>query len=136
MPASNPVSPSAQKLFRCLAIRPVCHPLSPMKKLISLVVISAALYVPAFAAAEAEQTITGKAMCAKCELKQAEKCTNAIQVAGKDGKSTTYLMADNKVAKDFHGKVCKGTLEGVTVTGTVKKDGDKHIITASKIAAK
>ncbi|MBM3843298.1 MAG: hypothetical protein FJ397_08580, partial [Verrucomicrobia bacterium] len=60
-----------------------------MKKLISLVVISAALYVPAFAAAEAEQTITGKAMCAKCELKQAEKCTNAIQVAGKDGKSTT-----------------------------------------------
>jgi len=81
-------------------------------------------------------TITGKAMCAKCELKQAEKCTNAIQVAGKDGKSTTYLMADNKVAKDFHGKVCKGSLDGVIVTGTVKKDGDKHVITASKIATK
>jgi hypothetical protein len=107
-----------------------------MKKLISLVVISAALSVPAFSAAEAEQTLTGKAMCAKCELKQAEKCTNALQVTGKDGKITTYVMAENKVAKDFHGKVCKGTLDGVTVTGTVKKDGDKHVITASKIAAK
>lgn len=107
-----------------------------MKKLISLVILSVAFSGAALYAAEKEQTITGKAMCAKCELKQAEKCTNAIQVAGKDGKSTTYLMADNKVAKDFHGKVCKGTLEGVTVTGTVKKDGDKHVITASKIAVK
>ena len=107
-----------------------------MKKFISLVVISAALSVSVFAAAEAEQTLTGKGMCAKCELKQAEKCTNAIQVTGKDGKITTYVMADNKVAKDFHGKVCKGTLDGVTVTGTVQKDGDKHVITASKITAK
>ena len=107
-----------------------------MKKFISLVVFSAALSVPVFAATEAEQTLTGKGMCAKCELKQAEKCTNALQVTSKDGKITTYVMADNKVAKDFHGKICKGTLDAVTVTGTVKKDGDKHVITAAKITAK
>lgn len=87
-------------------------------------------------AATAEQTLTGKAMCAKCELKQAEKCTNALQVAGKDGKTITYVLADNQVSKDFHGKVCKGTLDGVTVTGTVKQDGGKQVITASKIATK
>ncbi len=109
-----------------------------MKKyrILPLLLASAAFSGAALFAAETEQTFTGKAMCAKCELKQAEKCTNALQVTGKDGKTTTYVMADNKVAKDFHGKVCKGTLEGVMVTGTVKKDGDKHVITASKIAAK
>jgi hypothetical protein len=83
-----------------------------------------------------EQTLTGKAMCAKCELNQADKCTNALQVAGKDGKVTTYILAENKVSKDFHGKVCKGTLDGVSVTGSVAKVDGKQVITASKIAAK
>jgi hypothetical protein len=75
-------------------------------------------------------------MCAKCELKQAEKCTNALQVTDKAGKVTTYTLAENKVSKDFHGKVCKGTLDGVSVTGTVEKVDGKQVITASKIAAK
>ena len=87
-------------------------------------------------AAEAEQTFTGKAMCAKCELQQAEKCTNALQVAGKDGKTTTSILVHSQVSKDFHGKICQGTLDGVTVTGSVKQEGDKQIITPSKISAK
>jgi hypothetical protein len=107
-----------------------------MKKFIAIIVASSFLAALSFAADSKEQTLTGKAMCAKCELKQAEKCTNALQVAGKDGKSTTYLLADNKVSKDFHGKVCKGTLDGVSVTGSVKSEGGKQIITASKIATK
>lgn len=104
-------------------------------RILPLLLLASFVATP-LSAADKEQNLTGKAMCAKCELKQAEKCTNALQVAGKDGKTTTYLLADNKVSKDFHGKVCKGTLDGVTVTGTVKQDGDKQIITASKIAAK
>ncbi len=87
-------------------------------------------------AAEAEQMFTGKAMCAKCELQQAEKCTNALQVAGKDGRITTYTLVHNQVSRDFHGKICQGTLDDVTVTGSVKQEGDKQVITPSKIAAK
>lgn len=96
----------------------------------------ASLGLTAAYAAAKETTLTGKAMCAKCELKQADKCTNALQVAGKDGKVTTYILAENQVSKDFHGKVCKGTLDGVSVTGAVKTEGGKQTITASKIAAK
>jgi hypothetical protein len=108
-----------------------------MKRSLSLAVVAALAATHLFAAAPAkEQTLTGKAMCAKCELKQADKCTNALQVAGKDGKTTTYVLADNKVSKDFHGKVCKGILEGVTVTGSVSEADGKKTITASKIAAK
>ncbi len=86
--------------------------------------------------AKKERTLSGKAMCAKCELAQAEKCQTAIQVAGAYGKTTTYLLADNQVSKDFHGKICKGTLDGVTVTGTVAKVDGKQVVTASKIATK
>jgi hypothetical protein len=75
-------------------------------------------------------------MCAKCELKQADKCTNALVVTAKNGKSTTYILAENQVSKDFHGKVCKGTLDGVKFTGTAKKEGDKSILTAAKIETK
>jgi hypothetical protein len=82
-----------------------------------------------------QQTFTGKAMCAKCELNQTDSCQTALQVTGADGKTTTYLLADNKVAKDFHGKICKTTLENVKVTGRVKTEDGKQVITASKIEA-
>jgi hypothetical protein len=105
--------------------------------LLALVTASALTISSLFAAESAkEQTLTGKAMCAKCELNQADKCTNALQVAGKDGKVTTYTLADNKVSKDFHGQVCQATLDGVSVTGTVAMVNGKPVITASKIAVK
>jgi hypothetical protein len=78
-----------------------------------------------------EQTITGDAKCAKCALSQGEKCQTVIQVE-KDGKTVTYYLADNKVAKEFHSKVCKETKK-VTATGTVKKVDDKEELTVAKI---
>ena len=71
-------------------------------------------------------------MCLKCELKKSDKCQNAIRVKEKDGKETIYALEDNEVSKAFHGKLCKG-ISKVVAKGTVKKDGDKQILTVSKI---
>lgn len=91
---------------------------------------------------KAPRTITGVGVCGKCKLGEADKCTNVVQMKrkGKDGKERviSFLLADNEVAKDAHGKFfCKGETP-VAVTGTVKREGKgkdaKMIITATKVA--
>ena len=79
--------------------------------------------------ADKDVTITGDGQCAKCSLKETDKCQSAIKTA--DGK--TYYLADNKVSKDFHDEICKDTKK-VTATGTVKEVDGKMELTASKIA--
>ncbi|MBL9202423.1 MAG: hypothetical protein JNL39_18075 [Opitutaceae bacterium] len=107
------------------------------KLLLAVAVAGAFGFASLFAAAaDKERTLTGKATCAKCDLKQADACTNALIVSNKKGKSVTYILADNQVSKDFHGKVCSGAIEGVKVTGIVSKDGKKNILTAAKIETK
>jgi hypothetical protein len=94
-----------------------------------------ALATPSFAADEGkakERTITGEAKCAKCALKEADKCQTVVEVEAKDGKKTTYYLADNPVAKKFHGEICQGPKK-VTVVGTVKKVEGKNELTATKI---
>ena len=92
-----------------------------MKKL-ALLSLIAAFAVPAFA-----ESITGEAQCAKCALKQADKCQMAIVVTGADGKKETILADNNDVAKAFHKQICqdnkKVTAEGAITT----KDGKKTI---------
>ncbi len=78
-----------------------------------------------------EITIHGKACCAKCCLKEGSECQNVVQVE-KDGKKTTYYLADNKVSKDFHDNVCK-TPKKASATGTCKKVDGKLVVTCSKI---
>jgi hypothetical protein len=93
-----------------------------------------AFATPTFAADKPkEKTITGEAKCAKCMLKETDKCQTVIQVEGKNGKTVTYYLTDNDVAKAFHENVCKAAKK-VTATGTVKKEGEKREFTASKIA--
>jgi hypothetical protein len=95
-----------------------------------------ALAAPAFAADEGkskERTITGEAKCAKCALKQSDKCQTVIQAENKNGKMVTYYLADNEVAKGFHEKVCTGAKK-VKATGTVKKVDGKQELTPTKIA--
>ena len=92
------------------------------------------LAVPAFAADKSkEKSITGEAKCAKCMLKETDKCQTAIQVEGKKGKIVTYYLTDNDVSKAFHDNVCKEAKK-VTATGTVKNVGGKNEFTVSKIA--
>jgi hypothetical protein len=94
-----------------------------------------ALATPTFAAdepKEKERTLTGEAKCAKCSLKEADKCQTVLQVEGKDGKKVNYYLVANDVAKKFHGEVCQATKK-VAITGTVKKVEGKNELTATKI---
>jgi len=83
-----------------------------------------------------EKTITGMAQCAKCALKEAQKCQNVV-VAEEDGKEVKYFMVMEGVAKDNHGKLfCqapKGDGPKVKVTGDVEEKDGKKIIKATKI---
>ncbi len=97
--------------------------------------LAAGLAMLAFAlpalAADDVVTITGKGTCAKCDLKEADKCQTVIQVE-KDGKTVNYYLVHNKVSDDFHSNVCKAP-EKVTATGKVKEVKGKWELTATKI---
>jgi Family of unknown function (DUF6370) len=84
------------------------------------------------AADKDEKEIKGEGLCLKCELKRADKCQTAIRVKEKDGKETVYILEENDVSKAFHKNVCT-EVKKVIAKGTVKKDGDKNILVASKI---
>jgi Family of unknown function (DUF6370) len=85
-------------------------------------------------AADSIVTITGEAMCAKCELKLQSKCQTVIQAKEGD-KTVTYYLAANDVAKAFHPTVCQAPAH-VTATGTVTTVDGKKILTVSTIAVK
>ena len=92
-----------------------------------------ALATPAFAADKGkEKTITGEAKCAKCMLKEGDKCQTVIQFENKKGKTVSYYLVDNDAAKAFHANVCKEAKK-VTATGTLNKVADKNEFTVSKI---
>ena len=97
-------------------------------------VIALSYSLPAFAASDdkAEVEIKGQAKCAKCMLKEGDECQTVIESKGKDGKTTKYYLADNKVAKDFHESVCTEA-KNVKATGTVKEVGGKKELTLAKI---
>jgi hypothetical protein len=109
-----------------------------MKSILKLasIVLGAALLTlgtSAFAAnGGKEKTITGEAKCAKCALKQSEKCQTVVETQGKNGKKVVYYLEDNDVAKGFHKNVCSEPKK-VTVTGKAKKSDGKHELVASKI---
>jgi hypothetical protein len=83
--------------------------------------------------AAAEETLTGKLMCAKCTLKKADasQCQNVLVTQEADGKTGEYYVEKNDVAKAF-GHACKGEKPAV-VTGTVTEKDGKKWITASKM---
>jgi Family of unknown function (DUF6370) len=91
-----------------------------------------ALASPSFADDKGKEvTITGEGKCAKCILKETEKCQNAIETT-EHGKKVVYYLTDNKVSKDFHEDLCKEAKK-VTATGTVKEVDGKKELTVSKI---
>ncbi len=93
--------------------------------------LATTLLTSANAAEKQEVTLTGEGKCAKCALHEADKCMNVLQTK-EDGKTVTYYLAENKLSKDFHENICKGSHK-VTATGTVKEKDGKKILTASKI---
>ena len=106
-----------------------------MKRAISLIALTGLLVALAnssFAAGkDKEITISGDAKCAKCALKETEKCQGVIQTQ-ENGKTVTYYLTDNKVSKDFHDHICRET-QKVKATGKLKEENGKKVLTASKI---
>src|SRR5215471_2941660 len=86
-----------------------------------------ALASPALAG-DKEVTISGEAKCAKCALKESDKCQSVIQVK-EGGMTVNYYLTPNDLSKGFHEKVCKESKQ-VTATGTVKEVKGKKEFTA------
>jgi hypothetical protein len=85
---------------------------------------------PAVAKDEAkEETLKGKITCAKCDLGVTDSCQTVIKVDDK----VYYFDKDSN--KKYHKEICKEAKEG-TVTGKVAKDGDKMVVTVSKVEFK
>ena len=101
-------------------------------KLLFVAVTSLLLLATAAPAlADKETKVSGEAKCAKCALKEADKCQTVIE-AEKDGKKISYYLVDNAVAKEFHKNVCKEARK-VTAVGTVKEVDGKQQLTVTKI---
>lgn len=105
-----------------------------MRKILSLMAVAVAFaFVGLAAKAVEEKTIKGETQCAKCTLKETKACQAVVKVKEGD-KTVNYYIVQNDVAKKVHSKVCppnsKATFE---VTGDVQKEGDKLVLTPTKI---
>ncbi len=77
--------------------------------------------------------LKGTITCAKCDLKLQKKCATVI-VTKEKGKDVVYYF-DPASNKQYHKNICTEAKEG-TVEGTVKTEGDKKIVTPSKVTFK
>ena len=108
-----------------------------MRKFIPLFAVAAVFSGVALAYAADEKTYKGEAVCAKCALEETPKCQNTVTV-DEAGAKTTYYITHDAVSKKAHGAlgICtakKGAGVKVAVTGTMKEENGKKVITASKI---
>jgi len=102
-----------------------------MKSLVSLTLISGAIFLLAAVVAAQEKgkevTLKGTLLCAKCTLGKTAECTTAIQVKEGD-KTVTYYLDDKGAGEEHHEPICGGAKKEGTVVGTVhEKDGQKYI---------
>ena len=77
-----------------------------------------------------EVTLKGTLTCAKCDLKEADKCQTVLVVKDGDHKGTYNVATGGKAPK--HGDICKAAKEDVTLTGTVAEKEGKKTITVTK----
>ena len=77
-----------------------------------------------------KKTYEGTLTCAKCDLKLETKCMTVLKV--KDGDKDVVYYLDEKSGKANHKAICTEAKKA-KVTGTVKKDGEKQILTATKV---
>ena len=103
-----------------------------MVRILTAFVVGMALAAFAGSASAEEakaQTLDGKITCAKCDLGVADSCQTVIKV----GEKVYYF--DKESHKKHHAAVCNEAKDG-KVTGTVKKDGDKMVVTVTKLEFK
>ncbi|HKB02185.1 MAG TPA: DUF6370 family protein [Gemmataceae bacterium] len=80
-------------------------------------------------AQDKEQKLEGKITCAKCDLGTEDSCQTVVKVGDK-----VYYF-DKESGKKYHKEICTSPKEG-TVTGKVKKEGEKMVVTVSKVEFK
>ena|SRR5262245_19916805 len=76
-----------------------------------------------------EVKLEGKITCAKCDLGTADSCHTVIKVGDK-----VYYF-DKEGTKKYHKEICTTPKDG-TVVGKVTKEGDKLIVTPTKVEFK
>lgn len=81
----------------------------------------------------ADQTFTGKIVCAQCTLHKADahECQDVLLVTDAKNVTMEYYIVKNDVAKDA-GEACTGEVPA-TVTGTVSEKDGKQWLTPTKI---
>lgn len=103
-----------------------------MRKLIPMLAV-AILFSGMTLAIAAEKTIKGTACCAKCTLKETKQCQTAVKVE-EGGKTVTYYLVQNGVAKKFHKNICPaGSKKEVKVTGDAEKKDGKNVLKPESI---
>ncbi len=102
---------------------------------IVLSLLSALVICTAVVADGNEVTLTGKIMCARCELKETPKCANAIQVM-EGAKKVTYYFLDKGAGEEYHEAVCGSGQKAGKVTGVVSEKDGKKWITPKKVEYK
>lgn len=96
-----------------------------MKHLITALFGAALAFTLSTAQAE-DKTYEGEMSCAKCNLKQADKCEDTLKVG-----DTLYLLEEGGKRKTSE-HVCSGTAKA-KVTGKVEERDGKKFLVASKI---
>src|SRR3954447_5982967 len=104
----------------------------PMKKMWSMLAVLALFFVFTVSARADDKKVTlkGTITCAKCDLKLEKTCMTVIKVK-KDDKDVVYYF-DKDSGKKHHKAICTEAKEG-EVKGTVKKEGDKMIVTVKEL---
>jgi hypothetical protein len=77
-----------------------------------------------------EVTLKGTITCAKCDLKEADKCATVIKAKYK-GKDVVFYF-DPTSGKKHHKAICTTPKEG-SVTGAISEEDGKHMIKVSKV---
>jgi len=109
-----------------------------MRKLFPLLALVGFFSFVSLALAAEDKTLTGKAVCRKCALKEAgaDKCQNVLQVE-EDGKTVNYYMTGDESDKAHQGMgICGAKKDAgikLKVTGKVETKDDKKTLEATKI---
>jgi hypothetical protein len=93
-----------------------------MKRLVILSMLVGGFGLPVLA-----DKIEGEAMCAKCSMKEMDKCCTAIKTD-----SGVVYCEKNDVSKAFHKQICEENKK-VTAEGTIAEKDGKKWITLEKI---
>ncbi len=79
-----------------------------------------------------EVVLKGKVACAKCELSIATECETVIVVKDAKSKKDIIYYFDKDSHGKFHDDICAASKAG-SVTGTVKNEGKKKIVSVKKV---